>query len=375
MKFICEKKILLKIVNSTDMIVRSKMSFANFANLLIETKEDKITISATNGDLSQIASVPAEVETPGEIALSQARLMSILRQIPEGKIVFQVDEQKLVEIKPVNSERKVDTKLLGLSSEDFPKVEEYPTTAKSIHLDKSYFKKMIQKVSFAVATHATRYALNGILLELKENKINLVASDSRRLAVFNTLVPDLGKQEERIILLPELLTHLQRQFILDGNLSFCYQEGKIYFQFDEFMINSNLMNGEYPNYDMFLPKEHTYSIGCSTSDLGKAISLATALMEGDPTHKIVFSLDKGELEVSSQVDDYGEAKEKLSVSYEKEPQKIGLNAKMITEILKQIQTEDVDFFFNSNVSPIVVKERNRNEYIYVIMPIKLGEDL
>ncbi len=376
MNFICEKKLLLKVVSSTDMIVKSKMSFSNFANLLIAAENNSIAITANNGDLSQKAFLQGEVTEPGEITLSQQRLLNILRQLPDGEVVFNCNQENLIEIKPVQSKRKMDTKLLGLPANDFPIMEPYPDNAKSIALDKSHFKKMIQKVAFAVAAHPTKYALNGILLELKEGKINLVASDSRRLAVFNTIISSPDKQSERIILAPELLNHLQRLFILDGSLTFCYQKEKIYFKFDEFVVSSNLINGEYPNYEMFFPQTHQYQVGANTADLIAAMNLATALMEGDPTHKIIFTLKKDELEVSAKVENYGEVKEKVGVVFPKEEElKIGLNAKMISEILRQVETEEVDIFFNEVTSPIIVKERNRNEYIYVIMPIKLGDDL
>ena len=375
MKFICERNFFLKVVSATDTIVKGKMTFSNFANLLVRAKQNKITISASNSDLAQIASMDGEVEKEGEITISQQRLFNLLRQIPEGKVVFHADANNLIEIKPLESKRKLHTKLLGIPADDFPEIATYPSGIKSIALDKSFFKKMIQKVSFTVATHATKYALNGILLEFKEGKINLVASDSRRLAVFSTLVPDLSKENERIILSSDLLAHLQKLFVLDGSLSFGYREGKIYFKFDEFMINANLINGEYPNYELFLPQTHEYSFSCHTNEVLRAINLATALMEGDPTHKLIFTLSKNELEVSSKVTDYGEVKEKLVVTYDKEKLRIGLNAKMITEILRQIETEEVDIFFNAVTSPLIIRERNRSEYVYVIMPIKLGDDV
>ena len=170
----------------------------------------------------------------------------------------------------------------------------------------------------------------------------------------------------------EFLSHLQKLLLEEGSLQFAFHEGQLFVQFDSLVFSSAILDGKFPNYTMFIPTEHQNKLITQTSELMKAIGFVATLVDED-THKMIWNMEKNSLTIYVKNIDHGETEEVLSMEYTGNPHVIGLNYKLISEILRQIEMTDVEFHFNDAQSPILVKEKGRDEYTFIIMPMKVED--
>lgn len=373
MEFICTRENLFKAISSVESIVKSKLSFSpHLSNILLEVT-DKIVIKATNGEMAQETSLEGTVQKGGRISIPYSRLSKIIRRIPDVDLTLTLGEDNILKIIPLNSNRKFNIEIFGIPGDDFLNIPAFPVDSKSIVLDKLYFKKMIQKVIFAASSEATRYAIHGVLMELKNQEITLVATDTRKMALFKTVLPDPNQLEESLLLPQELLSHLQKLFLTEGPVSIMIAEHQIFFKFEEHQISSSLVNGEFPKYEMFIPQNNAHSFSATTTELLNALGLGQAVYDESPIPRVVFELKPGELHLFSQEKDYNRVDEVIPIQYQDEEYRVGFNVQMISDILKQIETEKVEIYFNGEISPFVIKENNRKDSTYIIMPVKISQ--
>lgn len=371
MQLLCNKEDLLKAISAVEGIVRSKLNFSHLSNILLETEDGRLVLKATNGELSQVAFVDAEIEVPGEIVITQSKLANLLRNLPNGKLHIKVNDENVMLIKPTETKRSVKVTLLGIPADDYPKMKPFPKGPYYV-LEKSFLKKMISKVVFAVSSQATRYALHGVFFELNKSQLVLVATDTRKMSVFKTVLPSDHEEKIGIILPQETLTHLQRNLLDEGPVNFMVDNNQIYFKFDQMRLSSSLINGEFPKYEMLLPKTSEATMSAKTADIINATNLGSSILDQSQTPKLVWKISKGKLHIYSQESNYNKVDENLEVEFEGPEIEIGLNAKMLLEILRNIDTDEVVFQFNNETSPVIIKEKGRNESTYVVMPVKLG---
>lgn len=371
MKILCSTEKLLKTVSSVDTIVKSKLSFSSLSNILLETREDKLFIQASNGEISQSVTIDAEIKRPGKIVLTHSKLANLLRQFPNGDIIIDIDEQNIVHLSPAKAERKLKANLLGISSDNFPTLPKFPTKEFYV-LEKSYLKKMINKVIFAVSSQPTRYALHGIFFELINNQLTMVATDTRKMALFKSLLPSDKNENYGIILPHGTLAHLQKVLNDDGPINFAIDNHQIFFKFDNFEISSSLINGEFPKYQMLLPQTYESTLIANTKVIINAISAANSILENLQAPKIIWKIKKNEVTLYSKEDNYNEVNESIEVDFQGNEMEIGFNANMLLEVIRNINTVEVEINFNHETAPIIIKEKGNDELTYVVMPVKLS---
>ncbi|MBL8991728.1 MAG: DNA polymerase III subunit beta, partial [Spirochaetia bacterium] len=193
----------------------------------------------------------------------------------------------------------------------------------------------------------------------------------RRLALIQS--PLASKEDEYSLIIPQqVLSQLQKIIQTEGPLEIASAENRIHFRLDNFSISSNVLSGKFPNYNMFIPSSHQNQFAINTAEITGAISLASVLADAE-SNKMVWDLSGNSLKISAQNADYGESQEEIFVSYKGEEVRIGINYKLLGEILKEIETDETEFHFNNALSPILVREKNRKEYFYIIMPMRLED--
>lgn len=371
MKLTCNKEDLLKVAGSVEGIVRNKLNFTHLSNILLTAEENQLSIRANNSEISQVATIEAEIVSPGEIVITQFRLVNLLRSFPDGKMTLEVDDNNVIHITPTETKRKLQAALLGFPADDFPPLVDFPVGPYYV-IEKSYLKKMIQKVAFAVSSQPTRYALHGVLFDLQKNQLALVATDTRKLSLFKTILPSEKEENLGVIIPSEVLLHIQKNLSDEGPVNFMIEKNQIFFKFGNLKIASNLINGEFPKYQMLLPKTHDFSLSARTSDIMNAISASNSILSVYQPPKIIWKLSPGKLEIFSQESNYNEVSENLDVEYNGKEMKFGFNARMLLDVIHNIDTDEVVFEFNSETAPVIIKEMGRNESTYVVMPVKLS---
>lgn len=373
MKFTCQREDLLKIFQASEPITGSKTNFSILANVLIETRDSSsITVKASNMESTLEGILPAKVAEPGSITLYQIKLNSIIKELPPSEVLIELGEGNRVSVRSLDKKRNVKAVMTGIPKTDFPELPDFPENQPSITLDKLYFKRMIQKTIFAVSNDTSKYTLNGILFEVKDKAIKMVAIDGRRLALINSPLNDPEASDFSTIIPQQVLSQVQKIIHSEGPIQISINENRIHFKFDSLNVSSNTLQGKFPNYNMLIPAESKYHFNSNTSELAQAVSLASVVTDRD-SNKLIWDLRENTLGIVAQDQDQSSSNEEIFIKYEGEAMKIGLNYKLLSEILREIETEEISFLFSDALSPIMVKENQRDEFFFIIMPMKLDE--
>ena len=231
---------------------------------------------------------------------------------------------------------------------------------------------MIQKTIFCVAGDNTKYTLSGVYFDCNQTSMKMVAIDGRRLAMVESSYPKHEHPAFNAIIPAVFLNQIQRVLIDEGPLLFHFANNRIYFKFNHLELSSKILSGQFPNYKMFTPNHHEHTFRVNTQELINAVNLASVLVDSE-SNKLTCELgnNTNTLIIHSQNQEYGSSKEELFVQYQGPEQKVGLNHRLLSEILREVETEEADFFFNNPVSPFMIKEKNRSEYFFILMPMKL----
>ena len=373
MKFTCPKSSILNIVAMTDSIANSKMNFSISSNILLKLEKNVLTIQSINNELSFSAPIAVKMIEEGSITLSQRKFYSILRELPEDELLIELKDNNIVFIKPLSQNKKAEIQIIGISSDEFPKIEKFNQQPSSVKIDTVHFKKMIQKTIFCVSNNQNFESnINGILLDYKNNILTMVATDARRLAVFNTNVEIAESTPFKTILSAYTLNYLARILPNQGDLSFFFENSKVHFSFEEIQLSTNVISGSFIEYKVFLSKDHACQASCTVSDLISALNLAGSIIEND-TYKVILDFSENNLNI--KVDhNQNSSNEDIFVNYNNEPLKLAINCKYLLELLKQIETEEVEIHIHDPIKPCTIKEKNRDEFLYVIMPIRLENE-
>ena len=349
----------LQIVQS---VVSTRTTLPVLGNVLIKTEDGAITLSTTDLDTGIRTKVEAEIEKPGSITLPARRLFSIIRELPASEISLEVDTKLHASIRSGNSFFKI----MGLAEEDFPP---FPKTdgANIFKLDQAVFKDMLKKTAYAMSADESRYVLNGSLLSFKENKLTVVATDGRRLALIDHEL-DFPKAGEIDVILPtKAVNELQRILGDKEEVSIAISENQISFSAGNTFLVSKLIEGNYPNYRQVIPSETKERINIERELLLNSVR-RVALLSSEKSNSVKLSFGKNILEISANTPDVGEARESLAVSYKGKEFSIAFNPEYLCDPLRSLETPEISFDFTDELSPGVI--RYNKPFLYVIMPMR-----
>jgi len=371
MQFVITRGALQKELAYVQGVVERKNTIPVLANILIESAgEDSIRISGTDLDVTiRCDADAAEIQSQGAICVQARKLFDIARLLPDAPVSFHKEENEWVTVECNRSRFR----LPGISKETFPELPGHKSTP--LKLPASLLKLLIDRTIFAITQEEGRYTLSGAKFELDDKSVKMVTTDGHRLAYVETKdgVPD-GAKDSLDVLIPRKtlaeLTKLTSDF--DGDIGLGADENHVYFQVGSRLLISRLLSGQFPNYEMVMPKNNDRSATFDTASLNQAIR-RVALMADDRSHAIRFHLSKEQLLISSQNAEEGEARETLETDFGGEDTDIGFNAQYLQDFLNVVGTEKVAFEFKDGNSQAQLKPASdeKQEYKYIVMPMRL----
>ena len=370
MQFSLSKGNLLKELNLLQGVVEKKNTIPILSNVLIETvSESAISLIATDLDVSLKTQCVADVSRPGSVVLQAKKLFEIVRNLPDTEINFIKEENEWVKINCGPSEFKV----VGQAKEHFPSTPELADAGLSI--PSAVLNKLISRTVFAITQEESRYALNGSLFSLNDEGLQLVSTDGFRLAIASTTIekPSSQESEVKVIVPKKALTELLK--LTAGSeepLEFSKDDNHLYFKLAHRQLTSRMLAGQFPNYDLVLPKNNDKIVPLNAEKITQAIK-RVALMADERSHGVKFHLSNGILSITSQSAEVGEAKEIIPIDYEGDKMSIGFNAQYLLDFLNVVGTEEVIFEFKDEQSPALMRPSGEGEYDYrcVVMPMRL----
>ena len=364
MKFSVSKDKLLEGLSTVQNVVNTRTTLPILSNVLLQASDGEIRLTTTDLDVGVRGSVEARVERTGATTLPARRLFSIVRELPSSEIYFDVDTKNFASIRSGSSYFKI----LGLPEEEFPPLARFED-AKIFTIAQKDLKDGLKKTSYAISTDETRYVLNGILFSFKDNKLTLVATDGRRLALVELELEFPRSQETEIIVSTKAVTEIQRLVREEGEVKLSIGENQIAFELNRTLLVSKLIEGNYPNYRQVIPSEAKERITLERETFLTAVRRVSLLAsEKSNSVKLIFS--KSNIDIVANTPEVGEAKESLPVMYKGREFSIAFNPEFLMAPLRNLSEDEIYLDLIDEMSPGVIKIAG--PFLYVLMPVRLS---
>ena len=365
MKLTIQPQVLQRAVSNVYSIISTKTALPILANIMLESDNKGLKLTATDLKISMECRCEAEVKLKGKITVPGAKLMGIVRELPDLSMSLELLETDVLYIEC----GKVKYRLNGVSPEEFPELPVFEGS-KELTLDKEILKQLLEKVSFAVSTDQTRYVLTGVLFDISPDAIVAVATDGRRLSYGKIELEEKLGFSERVIIPDKTVHELEKLVVGGGEVLVSFAENQLSFQFDDINLVSRLIEGNFPDYENVIPKGYENRLTVGTEDIMHTIRRA-AVVASQKSNMVRMVIEGNQLEVVCSTPEVGEAREEVSVEYKGENVEIGFNPDYILDVLKHVDDESVVFELKDGVSPGLLRPGDDNRFTYVIMPVKL----
>jgi DNA polymerase-3 subunit beta len=370
MEFSVKKFDLLEELQLTQGVVERKTTIPILSNLLFEAKGNRLTITATDLELSIRTSCEAKVKKEGSGTIPAKKLLELVRLLPEEEIRFKLLENHWVHI---TCDRK-NYKLVGMSKDNFPALPTFPHAL--VKIPAKLLADVIAKTTFAISLEESRYTLNGALMVLKPASLTMVATDGHRLAMVERDYKFEGFSAETRVLVPKkAMTEVQRLAAEsgdDGQVEFAQDESHLFFQFGRRLLTSRKLTGQFPNYEAVLPRDVTKTVVLERSELQDALRRVSQLADAR-SHAVKFMLSKEGLEISASSPEYGEAKEIIEKEFKGDTIAIGFNAQYLLDFLAASADGPISFELKDEQSAGQLRpiSDESTRYRYVVMPMRI----
>src|SRR5881394_3683336 len=366
MRFTISREKLQEGLAAVAASIPAKTTLPVLANILVETTDKGIKLSGTDLDIAVSTEVMADVEAAGAVTVPAKKLSEIARELPPAPVkIAAVGEQRVT----LDCGRS-RFKLLGLPRDEFPS---FPAVrfSESWRVRSGELQKLITHTSFAVSTEESRPILNGVLWELRPERMRMVATNGHRLAKMD--VPATGGSTADLIVPPKALEQIRRLYAGDAEIELAKSDNHIGFRAGGTLVFSRLIEGPYPNYEQVIPRENDKQATVDKMAMAAALR-RMSVVASDQTHRIRLAFSGGNVKFSVQTPDLGEAQDELAVTYEGEPLEIGFNATYLLEILKYMPTDEVRFTFKAPERAATIEPVGWNDpasYMALVMPLRL----
>jgi DNA polymerase III subunit beta len=369
MKFTVARNSLLNELNLVQGVIEKKSTIPILSNILLEATGEHLHIAATDLDVTIRCGCAAAIQAEGTTTLSARRMYDIVRLLPEdSEIKFSLLENDWVELRSGKSEYKI----VALPKENFPSIPE--AAASTAQIPGGLLRSMIQRTMFAITQEESRYSLNGALLVLVPGEIRMVATDGHRLALVSKSLEIPGIDSEVRALIPrKTLVEIQK-LIGDQDslfLDFGRDENHLFFSVGSRKLVSRMLAGQFPNYELVIPRENDKHVVASTKSLGEGVRRA-AIMSDEKLKAIRLSFSSGILELTASSAEAGEAREEVMVEFEGEGVEIGFNPSYLLDFISVCGSESVSISLKDSETQGLFKPGGISDldYRYVVMPMK-----
>ena len=367
MKFKIDQRGLSKHINIVQKGISSRTTLQILDGILIEAKNNKLKLTATDLEISIETYVECEIEKEGSIVVNSRIFGDIIRKLPSAAISINVDDSNNMNIQCENSEFNI----LGNSHNEYP---DLPIILEhdSFELPRDLFKSVIRQTVFATTQDETRPSLTGVLIEIVDRTISFVALDGYRLALRK--LPIESDIDIKIIIPGRALNELNK--ILDDseeNINISSAPGHVIFNIGDTIVYSRLLEGQFFNYREIIRKDHKTSLILNKKSFQDGLERASLLAKEEKANLIKLSIMEGQILIKSN-SEIGNVNEKILSNHEGENINIAFNSRYILEGIKMIDAEEIQLNFMGSLNPCIIKPIQEDNYIYLVLPVRLAQD-
>jgi len=378
MKVICDRAALVELFNVSISVIAQRTPKPILHCIKLTAESGRLTLSGTDLEIGlRVMTDRVEIEQDGEAVIPLKEINQICRESVDATLAIEVDDDKVI-LRGADSRYTI----FGYPPEEFPEMADAKNLDPEYQIEAGHFHTLIDRTIFATARENSRYAINGVLLKRMGKKIELIATDGRRLAVARGTCTVTGDDDqETMTIIPTKTLNLLLKLTAedpDRTVSVAQKDNQVLFILSNeqdpaeghAVLVSNLVEGSFPPYEDVIPKDldkkATFDIDVLASGVRRA-----ALLTSDDSKGVMLAFEDDQLSIRSRAPELGEAEIEVAVEkFDGEGLTIGFNPAFITEALKRLDTKQIALELKSASKPGMI--RSGDDFIYVIMPVSLS---
>ena len=357
---------LLKNLQMVEHAVNDRSTLPILANVLLETSENELTLTATDLDVGIQCRFPLKQPVEqGAVALPARKLTTIIRELPDEVVVLEAKKNHTATVNCGASSFRIP----GLPAEDFPA---FPPTEKAepLTIPQAALKALVAQTAYAMSMEETRFILNGALLATQKNTLVMVATDGRRLAIANAPIRESVKTALTAVIPSKTVRELGRLLEDDTDevVIAPLKDNQLVFRFGQVTVITRLIEGQFPAYEKVIPAPSKQAVTCNRQALMNAIRRAS-LMTTATSQAVVFDVSRDRLVISKESAELGSAREELPVTYNGEAMTIAFNPEFWLDVLKAVDPEEIAIELSGPDRPAAIRQPGLT---YIVLPMKVA---
>lgn len=366
MKFELSRDQLLKPVQAVAGVVERRQTMPVLANLQITAEEDRLTFTGTDLEVELVAEGTAVVGGGGEITVPGRKLLDICKALPEEAEIQAELKGERMQLKSGRSRFTLST----LPAAEFPVVEDIQVQSR-FEIPQGTLKGLVEQTQFSMAQQDVRYYLNGLLLEVDDNRLRAVATDGHRLALSEREVALSEVGSHRVILPRKGVLELQKLLSdEDKPVEVALGTNHLQVRVEGLKFTSKLIDGRFPDYDRVIPRAGEKVVEADRQVLREALQRAS-ILSNEKYRGVRLELAPNTLKIQAHNPEQEEAEEEVQVSFDGEGMEIGFNVTYLLEALQALDSETVRIDLIDSNSSCLIRDPAREETKYVVMPMRL----
>ncbi|OGV56316.1 MAG: DNA polymerase III subunit beta [Lentisphaerae bacterium GWF2_52_8] len=367
MKFVCETDLIQKNISYLQGVIMGKSSAPISALLIESTGTDSITLSSTDLTIGMKIKIPAEVEKGGKFVVPSKKFSDIIRKLPpRDKVTAESSEENNKMTLKVS--KSIVCHMLGYNINEVPDI---PVLKKDnrFEMPQKLLKDMMLKTSYAIAKDEIRYALNGAFIEEDKGKISMVATDGHRLSFIEKQADSKGIGLG-IIIPSKTISELVKLLGEEGNVACYISDTNIFFEFENILLVSRLLDGKFPNYKQIIPRKFEGIFTVDKAVFTQAID-RVSVFAYEKNGGMLFNVKKDVIEVIARSPEFGDAQEIVELaSSDFDGMEISFNFQYLMDVFRIIDSATIEFNVINSSSPVLIKGEDADQ-INIVMPMRL----
>ena len=365
MKVTCTREELTQKLAIVARGVSTRTAVQILGGILLAAEAGRLTLAATDMELSLRASLDAQVEGDGSVVVPGRLLVELVRLLPDAEVTI---EQRVDEGVVHISSGSFESRLNTFTAEDFPRLPETASLERHT-VDRDALLETIARVSRSASRDESRPVLTGILVRFEPGKIVMAATDSYRLSVKETALEGSAPELEAIVP-ARALSELARIAQGAEQVELGVHDNQVVFGIDGVWLTTRRIDGQFPNYKQLVPETFEHEVSLPREELLEVVRRIAVMAQRNTPLRLRFA--EGEVSISARTQDIGEAQESLPAPFGGEPLEIGFNAEFLRDGIESVADDTIRMRLISPLRPCVLQGEGADDFLYLIMPIRLA---
>ena len=366
MKFTINREQLLTPLQQLVSVIEKRQTMPILSNVLIQVKEGQLVLTGTDLEIQIVVKLELEEFEIGDITVPARKFLDICRLLPsESEIKI---EQQGDKVKVVSGRSRFS--LSSLDADDYPEFSEAKLDYQFV-MNAANLKKALDKTMFCMANQDVRYYLNGLMLNISNSKLKLVASDGHRLSIYKGEMGVATGFEERIIIPRKGVQELSRLLDkTDAELNIEFSTNNIKVVLGDLTFSAKLVDAKYPDFNKVFDQEFFNPIYIPTKQLKESLN-RVSILANEKFKGVSFDISENLLKISAHNPEHDEAEEEVPIEYDGEPLNIAFNAQYLLDAISNLDSEQAQLTIAENASSCFIEDPSDEAFKFIVMPMRL----